>query len=224
MDIKEFYPLVQRIALMIRRPLPANILLDDLIQDGMIGLISAFREHDPATCVPFPAFAASKIRWAIMDGLRSGDWAERGVRQRANKVGRVISELEAGLCRRPSLFEIASALGVRVNDVAVILSEAHGQEFVSLYDAEVPVDIPDAGLEPSVIVERRQAHSRAVACLKSLMSMERRAFILCVMCEMSLAEASAELGVGRSRVSQLKKAAAEKLAECAERSSGSMAH
>lgn len=219
MDIKEFYPLVRRVALIIKRPLPGSVLLDDLIQDGMIGLIHAFREHDPSTGVPFPAYAASRIRWAIMDGLRAADWAERGVRQEANKVSKATRELEAKLCRRPTAHEVAAALGVRVNDVAVIMGDAYGQEFVSIGDegAGVLCDIPDSSMEPSAIAERRQAYSRAVACLKALNSMERRAFILCVMCEMSLIEASKELGVGKSRVSQLHKAASKKLAEYAER-------
>ena len=217
MDIKEFTPLVRRIALSIKRPMPGNVLLEDLIQDGMIGLIYAFREHDPASGVPFPAYAANRIRWAIMDGLRGADWAARGLRQEANKVARATSLLEARLFRRPSLGELAAELGVRVDDVAAIIGGAYGHEFVSLGDEQqgAPCDIPDLSLEPAAIAERRQEYSLAVACLKTLSSKERRAFILCVMCEMSLAEAALELGVGKSRVSQLHKAAARKLAECA---------
>jgi DNA-directed RNA polymerase specialized sigma subunit len=49
MDIKDFMPLVKIIAQNIHRPLPSNIMMDDLVQDGMIGLIMAFREHDSNT-------------------------------------------------------------------------------------------------------------------------------------------------------------------------------
>ena len=99
LDIREFIPLVRRIAAEMVRRLPPNVMLDDLIQDGSIGLMAAFREHDPASGVPFNYFAADKIRWAIQDGLRAGDWATRSVRTQANKVTKATEQLQSSLGR-----------------------------------------------------------------------------------------------------------------------------
>lgn len=222
MDVKEFMPLVRKIAVDMVRPLPNNIMLDDVIQDGSIGLINAFREHDPASGVPFHLYAASRIRWAIQDGIRSADWASRSVRRGANKVSSVISQLQSTLGRMPTEGEVARVLGVRIEDVSVIVSNAFGIEFVRLDDLENPEvqDIPDSRGEPSAIVERREAYSRAVACLKTLTVNERRAFILRIMCDMSLQQAAEELNVTQGRISQLSKAATKKLAACADAAPG----
>lgn len=213
MDIKDFIPLVRIIALKIHRPLPPNIMLDDLIQDGMIGLIVAFREHDADSRISFRTFACNRIQWAIMDGLRASDWAERAVRGRANKVARTIDHLQAQLHREPTRKEIADALGIRVDDVAAILGDAYGLDFVQIDDHVQgdQQDIPDYSMEPSSIVDRRMSHSRAVAGLKTLQPNERRAFILRAMCEMSGRQAAAEMELSESRVSQLYRKASEKL-------------
>ncbi|OGS90789.1 MAG: hypothetical protein A2061_07615 [Gallionellales bacterium GWA2_59_43] len=214
MDIKDFMPLVRLIALNIHRPLPPNILLEDLVQDGMIGLIMAFREHDAGSGIPFKSFTHNKIRWAIMDGLRASDWAERAVRGRANKVARTIDSLQAQLHREPTKKEIADALGIRVDDVTTILSDAHGIDFIQIDDhlQDDMQDIPDSSMEPSAIVDRRMSHSRAVAGLKTLQPNERKVFILRTMCDMSGQQTAAEMALSESRVSQLYKAANQKLA------------
>ena len=215
MDIKDFMSWVRVIALEILRPLPSNIMLDDLVQDGMIGLIMAFREYDADSGVPFHAFAGSKIRWAIMDGLRAGDWAERSVRRRANKVTKAIEKLQALLHREPAKLEIAEALGVRVDDITTILGDAYGYSFVRIDNSvqgEVE-DIPDLRMEPFAIVAGREAYSRAVVCLKTLHPNERKAFILRIMCDMSGRQVATEMGLSESRVSQLYKTATEKLTD-----------
>jgi RNA polymerase sigma factor for flagellar operon FliA len=213
-DIKDFMPWVRIIALKIHRPLPANILLDDLVQDGMIGLIMAFREHYEESGVPFQAFAGNKVRWAIMDGLRAGDWADKHVRRRANNVAKTIEKLQALLLREPTKREIADALGVRVDDITTILGDAYSYNFVRTGDGVQgeEQDIPDSRMEPSVIVERREAYSRAVACLKNLQPNERKVFIMRNMCDMSGRQAATEMGLSESRISQLYKTATGKLA------------
>lgn len=215
MNINEFMPLVRKIAVEIHRTLPSSIMLDDLVQDGMIGLIMAFREHEADSGASFTTFAWNKIRWSIIDGLRVGDWAERSVRRRANKVAKKIEKLQALLHREPTRIEIADALGVRVDDITTILGDAYGYNFVSIDEVVKgeTQDIPDSRMEPSAIVEKRNAYSRAVAGLKTLQPNERKAFILRIMCDLSGRQAATEMGLSESRVSQLYKTATEKLAD-----------
>ncbi len=210
-------PLVRKIAAEMVRAMPSHVMLDDLIQDGSIGLIHAFRAHDAASGVPFHLYAGSRIRWAIQDGLRAEDWASRSVRQGGNKVSKAIDQLQLSLGRRPHMGEIAGALGVRVEDVSAMVGDAYGLEFVRVDDDERPdvQDIPDSSLDPESIVERRMAYSRAVARLQTLTVNERRAFVLRVMCDMSLRQASEELSVTEGRVSQLVKSATKKIADAA---------
>ena len=214
MDIKDFMPWVRIIAQNIHRSMPANIMLDDLVQDGMIGLIIAFREHDAASGMSFQLFAGNKIRWAIMDGLRAGDWAEKSVRTRANKVAKAVDKLQSVLLRAPTKREIADELAVRVNDINTILGDAYGLNFVRIDNEalEEAQDIPDSRMEPSAITEGRECYSRAVEGLKYLLPNERRVFVLRNLCDMSGRQAATEMGLSESRISQLYKTAADKIA------------
>lgn len=213
MNIKDFMPCVRIIALDIHRPLPSNILLDDLVQDGMIGLIMAFREYDESSGVLFKTFAWNKIRWSIMDGLRRCDWAERSVRKSAGSVSRTIEKLQSALLREPSKSEIANSLGLRVDDITAILGDAYGHNFMSINDdfEGEPQDIPDSRMEPSIAVERREAYFRVLAGLKILPAKERQAFVLRALSDMSGRQAANEMGLSESRVSQLYKVATEKI-------------
>jgi RNA polymerase sigma factor for flagellar operon FliA len=226
MDIKDFIQWVKIIAQNIHRTLPSNVMLDDLVQDGMIGLIMAFRQHDADGDIPFKTFAGNKIRWAIMDGLRAGDWADKHVRGRANKVVKTTERLQALLHRQPSKKEIADELGVRVDDITTTLSEAYSYSFVRIDEGfhgetqddsiqSEAQDIPDSRMEPSAIAERREIYSRAIAGLQALQPNERKAFILRIMCDMSGQQAATEMKLSESRVSQLYKTATEKLASYA---------
>lgn len=213
-NFNELMPLVKIIAQKIHRLLPPNVMLNDLVQDGMIGLITAMGEHDRSLGVPFPAFAANKIRWAIMDGLRAGDWAGRSVRRRVSKVEKTTERLQALLHRSPTKGEIADSLGVRVEDIAMTLGDAHGYSSVRINDGieGETQDIPDSRMEPSAIAERREVYSRALEGLATLRPNERKALILRIMCDMSGQQAASEMGVSESRISQLYKMATEKLA------------
>lgn len=195
--------------------MPPHILLEDMIQDGMVGLILAFREYRPECGATFRTYASSRIRWSILDGLRANDWAERSVRSGANKIAKAAEKLQGTLGREPSNSEIAEAMGVRAADVLAMLSEAYGYRFISIGDevAGEVQDIPDYSSEPSVVAERRQAYSRAIASLKLLDVIERRVFILRILCDMSGRQAACELGLSESRISQLVKSATEKIGE-----------
>jgi RNA polymerase sigma factor for flagellar operon FliA len=209
MDIKDFMPLIRIIALSIHRPLPFNTMLDDLVQNGMIGLITAFREHNADSAIPFKSFVCNKIQRAIMDELRAGDWAERAVRGRASRLARATENLQAQLQREPTMKEIADALGIRVDDVTTMLGDASGSALAGIDDH------PNVGMRdnPAPGTDRRTSRSRTVAGLKTLQPNERRAFILRAMCDMSGREASIEMKLSESRVSQLYKAASGKLAD-----------
>jgi len=213
-DIKDFMPWVKVIAQRIFRTLPSNIMLDDLVQDGMIGLIMALREYNPDLGVSFQTFAGNKIKWAIMDGLRAADWADKHTRRRANKVAKAVEKLQATLHREPSKREMADALGVRVHDVTTILGEAYGFVFVRI-DEDIRnevLEIPDISMEPAAIVERREAYYRAISCLNSLHPSERKAIILRIMCDKTGRQSAAEMRVSESRICQLYRSATEKLA------------
>ena len=80
--------LVKRIAHHLIARLPASVLVDDLIQSGMIGLLEAARNFDGSKGASFETFAGIRIRGAMLDEIRKGDWTPRSV----HRNGRAITE------------------------------------------------------------------------------------------------------------------------------------
>src|SRR6476620_2729522 len=96
-QILEHLPQVRLIARRIQERLPESISLDDLVSTGVLGLISAIDNFDPAHNVKLKTYAEYKIRGAILDSLRGLDWAPRQKRKKAKPIEAAISAAEQTL-------------------------------------------------------------------------------------------------------------------------------
>src|SRR5512138_2060357 len=105
--LKQYSPLVRRLAHQMIAKLPANVELDDLVQVGMIGLHDAIGRFDAAQGVQFETFATQRIRGAMLDELRSGDWMSRGDRKQQRQIEAAVHKLEQQFHRAPAESEIA---------------------------------------------------------------------------------------------------------------------
>src|SRR6185295_20014387 len=108
--ILDHLPQVRLIARRIQERLPENISLDDLISTGVLGLIAAIDHFDPAQNVKLKTYAEYKIRGAILDSLRSLDWAPRQKRRQAKQIDSAICAAEQRLKRTPAEDEVAAEL------------------------------------------------------------------------------------------------------------------
>ena len=109
--LKQYSPLVRRLAHQMIAKLPANVEIDDLIQVGMIGLTDALSRFDAQQGVQFETFATQRIRGAMLDELRGADWMSRGTRKQQRSIESAVRTLEQKLGRAPHESEIAKELG-----------------------------------------------------------------------------------------------------------------
>src|SRR5580698_4001806 len=114
--ILEHLPQVRLIARRIQERLPENVSLDDLVSTGVIGLISAIDNFDPAQNVKLRTYAEYKIRGAILDSLRGLDWAPRQKRRRSKQIEAAIAKAEQRLQRAPNEDEIAAQLEITLEE------------------------------------------------------------------------------------------------------------
>jgi RNA polymerase sigma factor (sigma-70 family) len=105
--LKQYSPLVRRLAHQMLAKLPANVELDDLVQVGMIGLTDALSRFDTAQGVQFETFATQRIRGAMLDELRGTDYLSRGTRKQQRAIESAVHRLEQRLGRAPVESEIA---------------------------------------------------------------------------------------------------------------------
>ena len=107
-------PLVKRVALKIRERLPAEVEMDDLVSDGVLGLVDAVAKFNPRKRVKLESYARHRIRGSILDGLRGADPVPRDLRHKQKCLQKLYHELEAKLGRSVKDEEMAAGLGMTV--------------------------------------------------------------------------------------------------------------
>ncbi|TNF57450.1 MAG: sigma-70 family RNA polymerase sigma factor, partial [Burkholderiales bacterium] len=98
-QLRKYSPLVRRLAHHMIAKLPPSVELDDLIQVGMIGLTEAIARYEPSQGVQFETFASQRIRGAMIDELRDGDWMSRGSRKSQKEIEQAVHRLQQRLHR-----------------------------------------------------------------------------------------------------------------------------
>jgi RNA polymerase sigma factor for flagellar operon FliA len=107
-------PLVKRVALKIRKRLPAHMELDDLFSDGLLGLVDALTKFDASKRVRLETYASHRIRGSILDGLRGADPASRDLRRKNQRIQKLYHELEVKLGRSVTDEEMAATQGMKL--------------------------------------------------------------------------------------------------------------
>lgn len=209
--ILEHLPQVRLIARRIQERLPENIALEDLISTGVIGLISAIDNFDPAHNVKLKTYAEYKIRGAILDSLRGLDWAPRQKRRQAKQIESAIAVAEQRLQRSPTEEEIAAQLGVPLEEYREWLVEIRGLNVASLECAgseggkDLLQYIPDEGERlPSALLERSELERLLAEGIETIPAIERTVLGLYYHEELTLREIAQIVNLHESRISQLK--------------------
>lgn len=209
--IKQYSPLVRRLAHQMIAKLPANIEIDDLIQVGLIGLTDALSRFDIGQGVQFETFATQRIRGAMLDELRGGDWLSRGTRRQQRTIESAVHKLEQKLGRAPVESEIAVEMGVTLLEYQELLGKVRGTQLVYLEDMSgdegdedfLDRHVADDSNNPVALLQDQRMRQALVAAIKNLP--EREQFVMSMYYEqdMNLKEIAAVLKVTESRVCQL---------------------
>ena len=209
--IRQYVPLVRRLAHHMIAKLPANVELDDLIQVGMIGLSEALTRYEAAQGVQFETFATQRIRGAMIDELREGDWMSRGSRKSQKDIERAVQRVEQRLGRSAKESEIAAELGMALDEYQELLNKVRGTQLVYLEDMGGDEDAEgfldrhtgDTEADPLNLLRNDRLRSALVEAIKSLPEREQYIMSMYYEKDLNLKEIAAVLGVTESRVCQL---------------------
>ena len=209
--ILEHLPQVRLIARRIHERLPESVSLDDLISNGVVGLIAAVDKFDPSQNVQLKTYAEHKIRGAILDGLRDMDWAPKNKRRQAKQIEAAISALEQRLGRAPAEEEIAGELKLSIEEYRQWLYEVRALtigsfEFASEDQEGDLLDyIPDTDDNlPSKTLERAELERLLAQAIEQMPKMERTVLSLYYHEEATLREIAEIMQMHLSRIAQLK--------------------
>jgi RNA polymerase sigma factor for flagellar operon FliA len=142
--IGKYLPLVSSAAARLALTLPDHVDRDDLYSVGLVGLLHALRNFDPACGTSFETYARMRVRGAMLDELRRMDWIPRTVHEKARKIQNTMLQLEQELGKSPTEAEMAQALKLSVPDYLQLVNEVRPAAFVCL-DALNSSDESDGG-------------------------------------------------------------------------------
>jgi RNA polymerase sigma factor for flagellar operon FliA len=208
--LKQYSSLVRRLAHQMIAKLPANVELDDLIQVGMIGLNDALSRFDANHGVQFETFATQRIRGAMLDELRGGDWMSRGDRRHQRAIETAVHTLEQKLQRAPNESEIADEMGMLLADYQGLLGKVRGTQLFYLEDLSgddgddfLDRHVADNSANPFEMLQDQRMREALVDAIGRLPEREQYVMSMYYERDMNLKEIAAVLGVTESRICQL---------------------
>jgi len=216
--LKEYAPLVKRIAHHMMVKLPNSVEVDDIIQAGMIGLLDAASRYDEFRGAQFETYAAQRIRGAMLDELRSADWLPRSMRRDMRRIEAAIHRLQQQLGKAPVESEIAKELGVSLPEYQQMLQEARGAQLIYYEDFHDDDNEDfferhdfDNDSNPLALLQDERFRAALIQAIDQLPERERLMMALHYEQDLNLREIGEVMEVSESRVCQLHSQAVARL-------------
>lgn len=201
-----YRPLVERIARRQADGLPDSIAVEDLVQAGMLGLLEAARRFDPDHGTPFEGYAATRIRGAMIDELRPGDWVPRSVRRQGRELAAAVRRIEHRTGGSAGTADLMAELGMDADELHRTLREvSRGRllSFEALMESGATGDMTlDHEAADQQLLRERFAAALSVA-IATLPLRQQEVLALYYQEELNLREIGQVMSISESRVCQI---------------------
>lgn len=214
--IIKYMPIVKHIVKRICISEISQADFDDLVSQGMIGLIDAINKYDISKGVKFETYASIRIKGEIIDYLRRKDWIPRSLKQRYKIIETTIECLEQKYNREPTTDEIMEATNLSKNDVLKTLSYINAG-FISSFEEVIENNlrinsIPNSDIvNPEDKVMMLDLKKYLADSINKLNEREKLIITLYYYEDLNYKEISKILNLTESRISQINSKAIKKL-------------
>ena len=216
--VRQYTPLVKRIAHHMIARLPASVQIDDLVQAGMMGLLDAASRFDETQGIQFETFAAQRVRGSMLDELRESDWLPRSARKAQRDIDTAMQKVQQRERRAATESEVAREMNVPLASYQQLLSDARGSQLVHIDELQGDDDesffernLPDERDEPSARLADKRFRTALVEQIGTLPDREKLMMGLYYDEELNFREIAVVLGVTESRVCQMHTQAVSRL-------------
>ncbi len=217
--IRSAMPIVGYVVTDLIARLPAHVRRDELESAGYEALVRCAASYDPSIGTSFSQYARRRVHGAVLDELRSSDWASRGTRRAERRLAGAEERLTQTLGRHPSSHELAAELGEEGTELTRTRDRVQRAAVLSLNalvgdnDVDLATNLPSGEIghaERIIADERTRMMHAAVEALPERLRVVVQAYFLG---ETPMAEIAQQLGVSESRISQMRAQALELLKE-----------
>ena len=207
--------LVRKIAWYMHGRVKSAVEIEDLIQIGMYGLVTAAQNYVVKEGVSFASYAGIRIRGEIVDHLRRNSNLCRTTIQMQQKYNASFEKLSRQLQREPKNSEIAKDMGLEASELdnweQAFAANTH-QSLDSVYD-EFSIWFASNDQSPEDELSDTELRENLVEALKTLPEREAMLVQLYYVEELNVYEIAEVLEITTGRVSQIKKSAISRLRE-----------
>jgi RNA polymerase sigma factor for flagellar operon FliA len=210
--IMEYLPLVKYIAYRMAINFPSHIMVEDIINDGLVGLIQAIDGFKLERGIDFKTYATFRVKGAILDALRTFDWAPRSLRKKARELEDALVSLEHQLGRPATSEEVASYLSMDLKQLEKVLDKIQGLAIISLDDfissdteetKVIDMYYDKEQLLPEGLIEKKELIVMLGKFINELPYKEKLVITLYYYEELNLKEIASVMELTESRISQL---------------------
>jgi RNA polymerase sigma factor for flagellar operon FliA len=209
--IMHYLPLVKFAAQRLYNRRGRTVEIDDLVQYGTFGLKDAINSFDPSRGFKFETYCSTRVKGAMLDGLKSQQWLPRDLRQKLTRFSEAHQSLMMENGVPPADEEIAGRLGVCPDTIRTLERNAVGANPISLF---TPTHENGSGRESdhadSIVDYREELPTDLLQrddvkelFLRELTRNERLILMLYYYEEMTMREIGETLGISGTRVSQM---------------------
>ena len=214
----KYHYLVRQEAMRLHKRLPASVELDDLIQAGSIGFLSAVDSFDPKKGVTPTAWITQRVKWALLDELRESDWVPRRVRTHTREIVAIIQQIEQEKGGEATEAEIAERMGVSLQEFQQMLADNNASQMYSVdelqenyADSWETSDDENESLNPLNDAVRQNLIERITEHIQFIPEREQVLLQLYYLQDLNMKEIGLVLGITETRVSQLHSLAVKRL-------------
>lgn len=200
-------------AIVSRTTVPAHLLAEreDLESLGMMGLLQALDQYDPARGTPFASFAYGRIRGVLVDHVRSLDPLSREQRRRLATAQEATERLRQRLGAEPAEDDVAEATGVDVDTLRELTAQSLGRFSISLDSAahddgeatHLDYVASDDALSAFDALDRDSDVEHLARLIRTLGPREQQILALYYHENLTLREIAGLMGVTEARISQI---------------------
>jgi RNA polymerase sigma factor for flagellar operon FliA len=220
--VEENLHIVEAVVRKIAPNLPHGVAREEIVSEGIMGLIEAAQKFDSKRGVKFEKWAEIRVRGAIIDYLRKTDIISRPSRLIIKQIAKTIKELQNKLGREPEDEEVAKELGMTLDEYRAelekisclsilsldeVIFDPESKEGKKLYEIITDEHISDP-MNFAVNSNLREIIEQA---LEKLDDKEREVIKMYYLDGFHMKEISKKLKVSESRVSQIHSKAILKL-------------